>query len=328
LCEERIDAGERRIGMRRKVRMPAVLVSVLALLLALGALLLAGCGGGDDEAYTGVVLAGWERLEDDSAALVEAAEEIGDEEDLYAFSDLLAEARDTVESFAEETGGLLVPAELEDSQETLDDFLSAYDEYLEAMEDFLNGVLEGVEPDSAPNLNTLARESEEALQVYGDSQGYNPARLDRGVWDLPGVLGEAIADLVYREGPMDPASEKALETVEAWYASLNRGDGEAMYALLDMSSPILDLLGYESFLVQVGEAYGSGMRVEYAVEDAEGYSDQEGDWVTAYLAVDYGEFLDMEGQTVPAHSEEVVMELVNREDGWFVYQVFSESALW
>jgi hypothetical protein len=313
--------------MHRTARGFAIPVLVLALLLALAVLLHAGCGGEDTSGYTEVVQAEWAKLEENSGELVEAAGEIENETDLAGFSDLLAEARDIADSFAEEIGGLMVPAALEDSQQTLEDFLSAYDDYLKALADYLNGVLEGVEPDYAPNLNTLALEAEEALEVYRDGQGYNPAELDHDIWGLPGVLGEAIVS-VLGGGKLDARFEKALETLDAWYSYFSLGDGESMYALLDMSSPIMDTFSYQSFLVQVGEANGSGLRADYTIEDAEGSTDQEGDWVTVYLTVDYSEYLDMEGQTVPAHSEDVIVELVNREDGWFVYQVFSESTLW
>lgn len=314
--------------MRERAKRRSVPIILLTLLLALGAALQAGCGGGGTGGYTEAVLREWSVLERDGGELVEAASEIADETDLEDLLELLSGSREVVGSFEEEIDGLKVPSGLEESHEALGGFLSAYDDYLKALQKNLDAVLAGEELGYTPDLDTPALEAEEKLEEYQDSQDYNPARLDRDVWDLPAVLGEAIVTIYGGSDLESGQYDKALETLDAWYYYFNRGDGESMYALLDMQSPIKDAFGYESFLVQAGEANASGLRAEYAIDGGDGNTDQEGDWLTVYLTVDYSEYLDMEGNTVPAHMEYVVIDLLNREDGWFVYQVFSESTLW
>ena len=101
-----------------------------------------------------------------------------------------------------------------------------------------------------------------------------------------------------------------------------------MYAMLDIESPIAQELSYESFVTFVGEAYGSGLQAYYTVDDTEEMITELGEWVTFYLTVDYSESVGMEDEVIPAYSGSVVIETVNRGDGWYVYNVTSDSAIW
>lgn len=176
--------------MRTPINRLACLTIITVLALTLAVAFFAGCGGGKTDAYTSAVLGEWSRLESDAGELVEASGEIGDEADLEDFRDMLADAARGAGSFADRLDDLEVPDTLARSHGYLEDFLSAYEEYLETMGDRLDDILAGAE-DIKPFYDEL-KAAEESLQDYRQSQDYNSARLDRGVWDLPAVLGEAL----------------------------------------------------------------------------------------------------------------------------------------
>lgn len=175
-----------RTAMNRLAYLPVIPVLVLALTVVLSA----GCGEGKTSAYTSAVLGEWSRLESDAEELVEASGKIRDEADLEDFRDALDAAARKVNAFEGRLDDLEVPDALAKSHRYLEDFLSAYQDYLEAMEERLGEILAGAE-DIEPFYDELEA-AEESLQDYRESQDYNSAALDSGVWDLPAVLGEAL----------------------------------------------------------------------------------------------------------------------------------------
>ena len=328
---------ERREAMRKSGDRPIVLVVSLALLLALSTALYAGCGAGGSSSYTKAVLDQWSGLEGDSEELVEAAQEIADEADLEDYSELLSDAEDNAASFEDELGDLKVPSELDESNEALEDFLSAYADYLKALRKNLDAVIAGEELDYTPDLDTPAIEAEDALEEYQDSQDYNEADLDRDIWDLPGFLGEAIVDVygdviiddnIDGDDVIEGGFNTAQEAVDAWYNYFNLGDGDAMWYLIDLESPMLMDYSYDSFTTFVIEVNANGLQACPNSYDVEETTDADGDWTTVYMTVDYSESLGMENEIIPRYSDDVTMELVNRGDGWFVYDVFSDSDIW
>ncbi|MEW6555142.1 MAG: hypothetical protein AB1384_12760 [Actinomycetota bacterium] len=305
----------------------AILLMSLVLLLVLGAALLAGCGGGSGD-FTNAVLSEWEKLEDGADELVQAADEVDGEADLASLSGLFSENLDTIAAFEDALDGLKVPAGEEESTEALEDFLSSYDEYLGATADIIDEVMGGAIDLEVPDFEALADDAQGALDDYQDSQDYNPARLDSGVWDLGDTVSAVLFALYGGEDPDDPKFNQPLQALDDYYIYFNEGDGESMYLMLDFSSPIMVELSEESFLVQVGEAHDAGIQAVGDVQGVESRTDEEGDWVTVYMTVDYTEYQDMEGNTVPAHSEDVIVELIESRGEWYIYDVHSESGIW
>ena len=196
--------------MRVKGSRSGAVTILLALAFILVALLFAGCGEGtdnsyqetanddsnqetvNDSSYQETVLDGWSGLEASSRELGEASNGIVDQADLEDFSGELADAGEEIASFEAELDDLKVPDKLAESQEALEDFLSAYDEYLRAMEDLLNDFLAGKDLSSAPTIYPQLERAEQSLKDYQDSQEYNPAQLSQEVWDILHILDEAI----------------------------------------------------------------------------------------------------------------------------------------
>lgn len=293
---------------------------VFVLLLAMGALLYAGCGGGSGD-YTNAVLSQWSELEDSTSELVQTAESVEDEADLADLSDAFAETLDTIASFEDELDGVTVPSDLSDSNGALDDFLSAYDDYLSTTADYLDEMTGGDQETVMPDMASLADEARSALEEYQDSQDYNPAELDEGVWDLGDLVRDILIDLYGIEDLNDPKYAPALEVLDQYYIAFNAGDGEAMLSYIDITSPMLDNISENFFLVQVGEAYEAGLQAEGTVRSAEAYTDDEGNWVTVYMTVDYTETVDMEGNVVPARSEDLVVDLYEDNGEWYVFNI-------
>jgi hypothetical protein len=294
-------------------------LSVLTVLILAFAAVAAGCGGGTGESYQTVVLEGWQKLQESTRELGEAGNDIESTSDLEDFSGELAAARLEVASFEGELSDLKVPAAFAASQEALEKFLSYYDEYLEAMQDMLDLFLAGGDLSAFPTIAPLLERAEQALRDYRDSQEFNPAALDREVWDVLHVLDEVLGSAASIPGGSKFA--EALEIVDAWYSAFNAGDGESMYTMLDAESPILDNYSRQFFLAQVGEAHQSGLRATFQLTDAEAGTDKRGDWYTAFLTVNYGATVDMEGNPVPPASENIQFQLVNRGSGWHLYDI-------
>ncbi len=293
---------------------------VFVLLLAMGALLYAGCGGGSGD-YTNAVLSQWSELEDSTSQLLGAAEDVEEEKDLEGLSDAFKDTEKVIASFEDELDGVTVPSDLSDSNGALDDFLSAYDDYLSTTADYLDEMTGGDQETVMPDMASLADEARSALEEYQDSQDYNPAELDEGVWDLGDLVRDILIDLYGIEDLNDPKYAPALEVLDQYYIAFNAGDGEAMLSYIDITSPMLDNISENFFLVQVGEAYEAGLQAEGTVRSAEAYTDDEGNWVTVYMTVDYTETVDMEGNVVPARSEDLVVDLYEDNGEWYVFNI-------
>ncbi len=300
---------------------------MLALVLVLSAVLYAGCGGGDD-GYTDVVLAEWSKMENSTDELVQAADEIEDEADLSDLSDMFSETLDIVVSFEDQLDGLKAPAEEEESHEALDNFLPDYEYYLASTAELLDEVMGGNLDPEIPDFEALVDEARSALEDYQDSQDYNPAKLDSGVWDLGDTVLATLSEFYGGEDPDDPKFDKPLQALDDYYIYFNAGDGESMYLMLDFAAPITLDLSYESFLTQVGEAHDAGLQAEGDVTGIESRTDEDGNWVTVYMTVEYTETVDMEGNPIPAHSEDVSVELIESNGEWYIYEVHSESGIW
>jgi hypothetical protein len=316
--------------MREKRDRSPCLIMLLVAAFVAAAVISAGCGEGTNDSYQQAVLDGWSGLQVSSEKLAEATNKSLD--DLEGFSGELANAREEIASFEGELNDLKVPGNFAASQEALEDFLSAYDEYLVAMENMLNLFLAGKDLSSLPTIAPQLERAEQSLQDYRDSQEYNGAQLDRDVWDVLHILDEAIGSAIIVDTPQDKTTankySKALETVDAWYKFFNTGDGESMYALLDLESPIKNNYSRQFFLAQVGEAYEGGLRATHHVIDAELSTDTGGDWYTAFLTVDYTATMDMEGNPVPPSSEDIQLRLINRGNGWYFYDIQNSSRIY
>ena len=312
--------------MRSSWNRPVVLVIVLALVLALSAVLYAGCGGGSDD-YTEAVLSEWSSLESGTDELVETAKNVEDEKDLEDLSDMFADTIGGIASFQDELDVLEVPSELADSGEALDDFLSAYDDYLSSTVDYLDEMMGGDQEAEMPDMASLADDAEGALQDYQDSQDYNPADLDDEVWELGDLVRAILVEFYGVEDLNDPKYAAALEVLDEYYIAFNAGDGEAMLSLIDFASPIFENISEDFFLAQVGEAHDAGLQAEGTVTSAEAYTDEEGNWVTVYMTVDYTETVDMEGNPVPAHSENIVVDMYEYDGEWWVFDLMLEDNL-
>jgi hypothetical protein len=179
-----------------------------------------------------------------------------------------------------------------------------------------------------PDFEALVDEARSALEDYQDNQDYNPAELDEDVWDLGDTVLGVLFEFYGGEDPDDPKFDKPLQALDDYYIYLNEGDGESMYVLLDFASPIAFDNSYEFFLAQVIEAYDGGLQAEGDVQGIESRTDEDGNWVTVYMTVDYTETVDMEDNPVPAHSEDVIVELIESGGEWYIYDVNSESGIW
>lgn len=293
---------------------------ILAIVLVLGAVLYAGCGGGSGD-YTNAVLSQWSELEDSTSELLGTAEDVEEEKDLEGFSDAFKDTEKVIASFQDELDAITVPSDLSDSNDALEDFLSAYDDYLSTTGDYLDEMTGGDQDTVMPDMASLAEEAQNALEEYQDSQDYNPAELDEGIWDLGEIVRGILVDLYGVEDLNDPKYAAALEVLDQYYIAFNAGDGEDMLSYIDFASPMLDNISEEFFLAQVGEAYAAGLQAEGTVTSAEAYTDETGNWVTVYMTVDYTETVDMEGNTVPARSEDLVVDLYEEDGEWYIFNI-------
>lgn len=311
--------------MRAEWHRSIVLSTSLILVFIIVAVFSTGCEEKNDASYQNAVLGGWSKLESTTEVLVEASNAIEGQGDFEGFSSKLAEAREEIDSYRRELNNLEVPDQYAESQAALEDFLSAYDSYLEANENTIDIVLSGDAEKGLPTVVPMLEDAQQGLEDYRDSQEYNPAGLSRYVWDIPHILDEAM--MVAGGGGLNPGNTideryaKALDTIGAWYAFFNAGDGESMYALLDSDSPVKSGYDKRFLLTLVTEAYLGEVRATHHFVSAGGDANTSPDRVTVYLTVDYTATVNMEGEPVPPSSEERMFEMVKRGDSWYVYDI-------
>ena len=115
-------------------------------------------------------------------------------------------------------------------------------------------------------------------------------------------------------------NSKIMETLDAWYSLKNAGDGASMWALLDSDSPTVSKMSRQFFVTSVAEEYSGGFTTTYEVKDIQIEKVKGTDWATAYLTVDVGEGVNLNGETVPPSRYDVTTDLVNRKGSWYVYE--------
>jgi hypothetical protein len=321
-------------GNGRTPLSPKVLLALLVLPLVVFA---AGCGKGKVD-YEGLVLGRWEELELASQELVGVARELHSERDLEHLRDLLRDARSEADTFWSELRKISVDKNHKKTNEMLVQFLLAYSSYLLSLERGLNVVLDGSEEELL-DTEELASHSRELLEDYQYAQEYNSAWLERDVWELPQLLGEAVR-LVYggeRNFPIRPGEEGAEEAegalpeevVASWFGSFNEGNAYAMYNLLSPYSWMLEEMGYEGLAKRVSAFWGAGLRVEYQLSGVERYQENEMEKATVTLLASYSAYTDPDsGEKHPAATEEVAVELDYVDGSWMVNRIDSSSGIW